>query len=103
MEILSIEKYHQSDIIKPSDDNKHMEDKEMNQMYKDMAERMATSIRVMNISIDNYENKRECPFYSELRGMEMALKTMDIEFEYTFDTEVKEITSVTVMGHTVEI
>lgn len=75
----------------------------MTQMFKDMAERMATTIRVMNISIGEYENKRNCPFYSELKGMEMALKTMGIDFEYIFDVDVKTITSVTVMGYTVII
>lgn len=75
----------------------------MTQMFKDMAERMATKIRVMNISIGQYENKRNCPFYSELKGMEMALETLGIEFEYTFDVDVKAITAVTVMGHTVII
>ncbi len=73
-------------------------------VYKEMAERMAITIRVMNISIEKYKNnKRNCPFYSELRGMEMALKTMGIKFEYTFDIDVKVITAVTVMGYTVII
>lgn len=72
-------------------------------MAQAVAEQMATTIRAMNISVGEYENKRNCPFYSELRGMEMILKTMEIEFEYTFDLDVKEITAVTVMGYTVII
>lgn len=72
----------------------------MTKMFKDMAERMAITVRVMNMYIGEYENKRSCPFYSELKGMEMALKTMGIEFEYTFDIDVKTITAVTVMGYT---
>lgn len=75
----------------------------MTQMFRDMAERMAITIRVMGLYIGQYENKRECPFYSELTGMEMALKTMGIEFEYTYNADVTEITAVTVNGCTVTI
>lgn len=75
----------------------------MTQIFKNMAERMAISIRVMNLYIGEYENKRNCPYYSELIGMEMALNTLRIKWEYTFDVEAKTITSVTVMGQTVII
>ena len=72
-------------------------------MFNEMADRMAVTIRVMYLYIDGFENKRFCPFYSELKGMEMALKTMGIEYEYEYNDDVTKITSVTVQGHTVTI
>ena len=52
----------------------------MNELFKEMANRMATTYRVAQIYKDSYENKRECPFVSEFKGMEMALKTLGIDF-----------------------
>lgn len=75
----------------------------MTQLFKDMAETMAIKIRVANISVGQYENKRNCPHLSELVGMEMALRTLGIEFDFTFDLEAEKITAVTVMGQTVII
>lgn len=63
-----------------------------------MANRMVTTIRVINIYVDQYENQRECPFYSELKGMEMTLKTFGIDFDYEYNEDL-EITAVTVQGH----
>ena len=70
--------------------------------YKAMAERIAIKYRVMKISVDHYENKRNCPFYSELRGMEIALKTLGINYEYTYNDDC-EIVAISVEGETVEI
>lgn len=74
----------------------------MNELYKEMANRMATTYRVAQIYKGSYENKRECPFVSEFKGMEMALKTLGIEFEYEFGDKY-EISAVIVQGNRVEI
>lgn len=74
----------------------------MKEIMKAMAERMANKIRLINHVIEDYENKRNCPFYSELRGMEQALKTMGIDYVYEYNSDIK-ITAVVVMGQRVEI
>ena len=74
----------------------------MKDMAREIANRMAITIRVANLYKGDYENKRECPFYSEWKGMELLLKAMQIEFEYEFN-DTYEITTVIVMGERVEI
>lgn len=67
------------------------------EMKKEIAERMIAKVRMYQMYKDNYkENKRNCPFYSELVGIEEMLKLLGIEFEYTFDLDTMEITAVTV-------
>ena len=70
----------------------------MNKAFQDMAERMVTLIRVMYIYLDEFENKRECPFFSELKGMTMALETMGIDYELEYNDEIK-ISAVIVNGY----
>ena len=74
----------------------------MTEMMKAMARRIATKIRVANIYVENYSNKRECPFYSEWKGMEQALKAMSIHYEYEYDKNY-QIVAVVVNGQRVEI
>ncbi len=77
----------------------------MKDIMKAMAERLATKIRVTKIALDDeryHLNKRECPFYSEWKGMEQALKTMGIEYEYEYNDEYM-ITAVIVMGQRAEL
>lgn len=74
----------------------------MNEAMKAMAARMAAKIRVIKISIDHYENRRNCPFFSELKGMEMALNTMGISFHYEYDDDIN-IIAVNVGGQRVEV
>lgn len=74
----------------------------MKDMMKKIAERMAITIRVANLYKGEYENKRECPFYSEWKGMELMLKALEINFEYDFNDSY-EITAVIVNGERVEI
>lgn len=69
----------------------------MTEMMKAMAERIASKIRIANKFVDNYNNKRECPFYSEWKGMEQALKAMGIDYEYEYNEEIK-IVAVIVSG-----
>ncbi len=62
---------------------------------------MAIKCRVIRLFIDQYkDNKRECPFYSELKGIEQVLDIMGIEYSYGFDLENMKRVSVTVEGHT---
>lgn len=65
------------------------------EMMETIADRLATTARVAKIFRGNYENQRECPFVSELKGMELMLKAMEIPFEFTYD-ENFEISGVTV-------
>lgn len=74
----------------------------MKENFQKMADRMANKIAVANIYVKTYENKRECPFYSEWKGMEQALKAMGIDFEYDFNDDI-EIVAVTVMGQRAEV
>lgn len=74
----------------------------MKEQYKAMANSMAIKIRVIKISAGHYENRRNCPFVSELKGMEMALNTLGIPYEYDFNDDC-QITAVTVGGETVAI
>ena len=43
-------------------------------------------------------NFRECPFSSELTGMEQVLKILGIDFEYDFNEDCTEITAITARG-----
>ena len=70
---------------------------------KELLEVMACKVRLLEIFKDQYkENVRECPFKSELVGMEETLKILGIEFEYEFNN-VYEITAITAQGIKVEI
>lgn len=62
-----------------------------------IAETMANLAAVVKNYKGQYENIRNCPFYSELKGMERMLKMLDIEFEYELDSDY-EITAITVGG-----
>ena len=64
---------------------------------------MACKVRLLEIFKDQYKgNVRECPFKSELVGMEETLKILGIDFEYEFNN-VYEITAITAQGIKVEI
>ena len=74
----------------------------MTERMKAMADRMAHKVKMVRIFADRFENKRNCPFYSELKGMEMALETMGIEYSFEYNEE-NMITAVTVMGQRVAV
>ena len=64
---------------------------------KEMLDTMATKARLCNMlrkDGEYAENFRECPYWSELKGMETALKIMGIEFEYEYNREVTEMTAI---------
>lgn len=71
----------------------------MNTMIKNLGERMITLIRVVNLCGISNPNKLS----NELNGMCMALKAMDIEFEFEFNDEVTEYTAITIMGIRFEV
>lgn len=72
------------------------------EMSREIAETMMIKVNCFNLYKNEYKNnQRECPWRSELTGMEQMLKIMGIEFEYTFDLETYLITGVTVNGITV--
>lgn len=75
----------------------------MGEMMRAMAQAMANKIKIARIYAEGYENKRQCPFHSEWKGMELALKAMGINYDYEFDDETYEITAVIVMNQRVEI
>ena len=66
---------------------------------------MANKAALVNISKEDgeYKNMRECPFYSELKGMELVLKMMGIEFDYEFNEDVTKMTAINSQGIRVEI
>ena len=71
----------------------------------EVLEVMANKAAISNIAKEEgtYKNMRECPFYSELNGMEMMLKIMGIEFEYEFNDDVTKITAISAQGIRVEV
>lgn len=75
----------------------------MNEAMRDVAQAMANKIKIARLYIGKYENKRQCPFHSEWKGMELALKAMGISFDYEFDDDTYEIVAVTVMDQRVEL
>lgn len=75
----------------------------MNEAMKNMAKAMANKIKIARLYIGKYENKRQCPFHSEWKGMELALKAMGIPFDYEFDDDTYEITAVIVAGQRAEL
>lgn len=87
----------------PGTEDKKKGDKKMTESMKAMAQAMANKTKMVRIFADSYENKRECPFYSELKGMELALKAMNIEYDFEYDEETYMITAVTVMGQRVAV
>lgn len=74
----------------------------MKELMMAMAEKMAHKVKMVRIFAGRYENERECPFYSELIGMEQALQTMGIEYSFEYNEEIM-ITAVTVMGQRVAV
>lgn len=61
---------------------------------------MATKASICNDERPNYmgengkTNFRTFPIYSELKGMELTLKIMGIEWEYEFNEDVTRITAI---------
>lgn len=49
------------------------------------------------------DNIRECPFWSELHGMEHMLKLMGIEFEFYYDATVQYITGIQIIDEYIEV
>ena len=74
----------------------------MKEIMNQVANRMASKIRVARNTMENFEAERANPFYSEWKGMEQLLDTMGIEFSYEYDDNY-EITAITVGGQRVEI
>lgn len=61
----------------------------MNEMLREIGDRLANKYSLYSIYKNNYNNNhRECPFYSEARGIEEALKVMGINFSIEFDVQV---------------
>ena len=62
---------------------------------------MANKVSIVNFTKDDEEwkdNIRKNPIFSELKGMEMALNILGIDFDYEFNDEVTKITALTVGG-----
>ncbi len=61
---------------------------------------MATKASICNDERPNYigENRktnfRKFPIFSELKGMELTLKIMGVEFEYEYNEDVTKITAI---------
>jgi len=71
-----------------------------------IAEAMATKASIVNFTRDDEEwtgNIRKHPIYSELKGMELTLKLLGIEFDYEFNSDVTKTTALIVNGERFEI
>lgn len=74
-----------------------MKKETLNEIIKTMA---------IKASLCNYEreagafkdNFRTCPVYSELKGMELTLKLMGIDFDYEFSDDCSKITAIKAKG-----
>ena len=49
------------------------------------------------------ENIRECPWHSELYGMEHMLKLMGVEYEFYYDATVQYITGIQINDEYMEV
>lgn len=66
-------------------------------LIKEIITSMAITARVANIYSDAEEfkdNKRYCPFYSELVGMEHIANILGIPFEYEFNEDYSKRTAI---------
>ena len=78
----------------------------MNEMIKNIGERMTTKARLVNDFMASWlegneeGNLRRNPFYSEFQGMCQLLKAMDIDFNIEYDNEVTSMAAITIMGKT---
>lgn len=82
----------------------------MNELTKatihDILKSMAAKAALVNITKRDgqyKENMRECPFYSELYGMEHTLKLMGIDFNFYYDETVQYITGIEIMDEYIEV
>lgn len=95
---------------KPTGGGKTARESEKKNMEKtklqEIIETMAIKVRLCKIykNEERYkDNFRECPFKSELTGMEETLNILGIPFEYEFNKDVTEITAIKAAGIVVEI
>lgn len=49
------------------------------------------------------DNIRECPWHSELYGMEHTLKLMGIDFDFYYDETVQYITGIQINDEYIEV
>ena len=70
-------------------------------MINNLADRMITLMRVINI--DGFHSDDNRKFRNELNGMIMALKAMEIEFDFDYNKEVTEYTAIIIMGTRFEV
>lgn len=76
------------------------------EMIKEFGTVMATKMAIVGFTQDDERfkgNKRMNPFFSELKGMEQALKIMGIDFEYEFNADVTKATAIVINGMKFEI
>lgn len=72
----------------------------MNTMINNLANRMTTLMRVINIDGFHGNNRK---FRCELNGMIMACKAMEIEIDFDYNKEVTEYTAVILNGKRFEV
>lgn len=65
-------------------------------MTKKMLEEILNSMAVKVLMTEQFKDKykgnlRECPFHSELYGMQETLKIMGVPFQYEFDDDLNYI------------
>lgn len=70
--------------------------------YRKIVKRIVNKISLYKLFKQKYKNSRECPFYSEWKGIEQTLEMLGIKYEYEFDDECN-IIAVIVEGEKEEI
>ena len=76
------------------------------EMIQEIGSVMANKMAIVNMNKNNEEwkgNLRKFPIFSELIGMEMTLKIMDVNYEYEFNEDVSEATALVIEGIRFEI
>ena len=76
------------------------------EQIKVIGKAMATKASIANFSKYDEEwkdNIRKNPIYSELRGMELTLKLLEIDYHYEFNDDVTETTALIIDGERFDV
>ena len=81
----------------------------MTEMINNAGNRMVHKARLVNRVLKDWyngelkDNLRSNPFYSEFQGMRQMLTAMNIEYSIDYDTNVEQMTAITILGTRFEI
>ena len=82
----------------------------MNEMIKNLGDRMVTLVRVINMyskehheSENRMETRKSNKFDHEFKGMVMAIEAMGFAYDLEWDNEVVEIKTIIIQGISFEV